>query len=674
MAEESLLDVFIYETTQDVEKLEDIMISAEKHNVLSIDEINEVFRVMHTIKGSSAMMTFDNISKPAHALEDLFSILRENNKSADKAQWTVIFDLVLRAIDFIKNEIDQIKAGKPTSGNEKPLVADIKNFIDTLSQKPKKGKSKVSDKTSGGKDLSEDDLTNLTVYKIDIFFTPDCQMENVRSFGVVNELSKLCKKILTEPSDLNDEGINEYIQQNGLTLFVFTDKNGAEINDTIAGTLFLKSFELRAVTDDSQVPEEVADILKMKQGIEQKNSSAQDTAAEASSQNSQSSFISVSSDKLDKLLNLVGEIVIAESMILQNPDLKGLVLENFDKSARQLRKLTNELQDVVMSVRMVPIASTFHKMQRIIRDMSKKTGKDVELTLIGEETEIDKNIIDHLSNPLMHIIRNSVDHGIEEESERIAAGKDKKGRVVLEAASSGSDIVITVTDDGRGLDRDKILKKAAQKGLLTKPEAEVTDKEAFSMILLPSFSTKENVTEFSGRGVGLDVVKSGLDALGGSISINSKFGEGTTLTLKIPLTLAIINGMEVTVGGNGFIIPITNIRESFKVKKSDIVLDPDGNEVVIIRGNAYSVVRLHQIFDIATEITNIEDGILIMIESSEKKCCVFADKLVAEQQVVAKGLPTYISKLKGSIHGISGCSMLGDGRINLILDTSELCG
>jgi two-component system chemotaxis sensor kinase CheA len=376
--------------------------------------------------------------------------------------------------------------------------------------------------------------------------------------------------------------------------------------------------------------------------------------------------ISVNVSKLDQLLNLMGELVIAEAMVTQNPELENLELESFHKEARQLRKIIKDLQETVMSMRMVPLSTTFFKMHRIVRDMCRQLGKSVKLVVIGEDTEVDKNIIEHISDPLMHIIRNSIDHGIEMPKARAAAGKPEEGTVTLEAKNSGGDVLIIIKDDGAGLDRAKILKKAKNNGLLKKPETEYTDKEVQQFIFLPGFSTNEQVTSYSGRGVGMDVVSTNLEYVGGSVLVDSIPGQGSAFTLKIPLTLAIIDGMTVKMGGAKYTIPIVAIKQSFKADKKDIFMDPNGNEMISTRGEIYNVVRLHEFFGVDNAVKNIEDGILIMLENGEQTVCLLADELVGEQQVVVKSIPKYFKKTKG----LSGCTLLGNGDISLIIDVA----
>jgi len=325
-----------------------------------------------------------------------------------------------------------------------------------------------------------------------------------------------------------------------------------------------------------------------------------------------------------------------------------------------------------MSIRMIQIGPTFHKMHRIVRDMNKQLGKNTKLEISGEETEVDKNIIDTLGEPLMHLIRNSLDHGIESKEERIAKGKDERGLISLDAINTGGDVVISIQDDGKGLDRNKIIEKASKNNLLTKSPEDMSDKEVFSLIFLPGFSTKENITEYSGRGVGMDVVKRSIEKVGGNIQIESEMDEGTTISIKIPLTLAIIDGMKISVGESIFTVPTTTIKESFKARKEDLIKDASDNEMIMIRGDAYPVVRLHDVFNLKSETEDIMEGILVMVETEETSYCLFADEILGEQQVVVKPIPGYLRQYKVKDSGVAGCAILGNADISLILDISGI--
>jgi two-component system chemotaxis sensor kinase CheA len=386
------------------------------------------------------------------------------------------------------------------------------------------------------------------------------------------------------------------------------------------------------------------------------------------------SIISVDLKKLDTLLDLVGEIVVGESIVTENPDLEGLSLPNFVKASRQLDKLTDELQDSVMAIRMLPVSIVFQRMRRLVRDMAKMLGKEAELVLVGETTEVDKTILDAVADPLIHLVRNAMDHAIGTPAERTADGKSPVGHIVLSAQNSGGDVIISVTDDGKGIDRDAILAKARGRGMLRKPETAYTDREVWQFLMTPGFSTRDNVTEFSGRGVGLDVVKTDIERIGGTVVVESRVGQGTHVMMKIPLTLAIIDCMEIGVGSGIYSIPITNIRESFKADAGQLVSDPAGNEMIVLRGVCYPILRLYEALGAGDAIRDIHEGILVLVEADGRPICLLADELIGKFQVVVKPLPAYLGKFRRKRSGISGCTIMGNGGISLILNVQELAG
>jgi two-component system chemotaxis sensor kinase CheA len=383
-------------------------------------------------------------------------------------------------------------------------------------------------------------------------------------------------------------------------------------------------------------------------------------------------LISVDVGKMDMLMDLIGELVIAESVVLQNQDLRvpGLKLDNFNKAAGQMTKISTDLQNVIMSMRMVPLTATFQKMNRIVFDASRKLGKEIEFEMIGDTTEVDKNIIEHISDPLMHLVRNSVDHGIETKEEREAAGKTGKGRVTLSAKTESGKVWISVQDNGTGLDREKILAKARKQGLLDpyKPDSAYTDKEVYQFITLPGFSTNEKVTEFSGRGVGMDVVVSNLQSIGGALEIESTPGQGSIMNMKIPLTLAIIDGIVMTVGQSAFVIETGVVKEFVGIKENMLKKDPDGQEFVMIRGECYPVLRLGEFYHLPDYEPDLKRGMLVIVEVDKQIVCLLADSLLGKQEIVVKPIPDYIKK----VQGLSGCTQLGDGSIALILDAAGL--
>ena len=378
--------------------------------------------------------------------------------------------------------------------------------------------------------------------------------------------------------------------------------------------------------------------------------------------------IRVDLDKLDSLINLIGEMVIAENMLIHNPDLAGLEMESFTKAAQQMRKLVKELQEMAMQIRMIPVSGLFRKMIRLVHDLSAKSGKKVDLQLIGEETELDKTVIETITDPLVHILRNSLDHGLEPPEERLRTGKDQTGTLVLSARHEEGEIWITISDDGRGLNRDKIIAKAISSGLIEGDGSDLTDAKVFRMIFQAGLSTAEKITDISGRGVGMDVVKQNLAKIRGKVDVHSKLGQGTRVDLRIPLTLAIIDGMLVRVGQEKCIVPILAIKESFRPTSKDITLTPSRDELIRVRESFYPTLRLHKVLGKEPDSTRLEDGILIVLENHGTTICLFVDEILGQQQTVIKGLSDYI----GNPVGIAGCTILGNGDVCLILDVGGL--
>ncbi len=666
-----MLEMYLFETSQNVEQLEQCILDSEKQSCYSQATINEIFRIMHTIKGSSAMMLFNNIAVLAHSMEDLFYFIREHNpKNVDYDQ---LSSFILEGVDFTRAELQKISSQSNADGNASELIERIKAFLSELKQDnqlPTETEKPATVQPAHYYIPPDQEGARLSsnIFKAKIYFTDGCEMENIRAFTVIHHLKDIAKEVYHLPEDIieSEESIQQ-IRQEGFVVFMKTDQSYAEINEFLNQTIFLKSLELTQLDSDEELKRF---YRKDKLVLETSPVQVPKLQPESSSAINQS-MISVNIAKLDKLMDLVSELVIAESMVTQNPDLKEMELENFKKAAHQLHKITNELQDTVMSVRMVPLAGTFHKMQRIVRDMSKKLEKEVQLELIGEETEVDKNIIEHISDPLMHLVRNAVDHGLETISERKRNNKSEIGTITLEAKNAGSDVLILVKDDGKGLNKDKILSRARECDLLTKPESEMSEREIFNLIFLPGFSTKDKVTEFSGRGVGMDVVTKNIEEVGGTVSVDSKEGNGSIISLKIPLTLAIIDGMNIKVGNSNYTIPIGTIRESFRPQQSNLIKDPDGNEMIMMRGQCYPILRLHEVYNVKTKVTNFTDGIFVMVEQEDKIFCIFADELIGQQQVVIKSLPGYIKK-GGVVKGLAGCTLLGEGSISLILDIAGL--
>ncbi len=697
---DSMLDMYLFETNSLMEQLDELLIEAEKVEEFSTDDVNEIFRIMHTIKGSSAMMEFTSLNQIAHHIEDLFFYIRENGMDSIAPELKKsLFNLMFKSTDMLRSEIEKVENNEPLTENIDNIIGEINSFLNKISDRSD-GSEEVQDTAGAAEGASVAEL-NMELancpdddapFFIKVLFEEGCGMENLRAFMLVNALQDLELPFRFYPDDVEtNSGSSQTIVENGFFLALDEEEHIEKVITVITGTSHIHSYEVienarlkrseQAPMEQQQAPVEgtaapVKEPAAPAASTEAPTKQSQAPAANAARSHSgpvKQSLISVNLSKLDALVAIVGEIVITESMVTSSPDIQGLKLDNFMKSSRQLGKLTKDLQDLAMSLRMVPVSGVFQKMNRIVRDMKQKLNKDVRLTIIGEDTELDKSIVDGIGDPIMHIVRNSMDHGVEVSAEeRIAAGKDPQAEIILSATHTGSEVIIKVEDDGYGMDTEKILAKAANNGLLTKPESEYTKKEILSLLLLPGFSTNEEVTEYSGRGVGMDVVKRNVEAVGGTVSISSELGQGSCTTLKIPLTMAIVDGMEIAVGQSIFTVPIANIRQSFKVSNEDVVYDANGNEIVKCMDEFYPIIRVHQLYNVETDITSIEDGILIWVEASDTSYCLFVDELMGEQQVVVKPLPSYLSSFNIKNSGISGCTILGNGNISIILDILSL--
>lgn len=680
----SILDAYLYEENNLLDQLDEMLVADEKNGDFSADDVNEIFRIMHTIKGSSAMMEFNSISTIAHHIEDVFFYIRDKGiETLDPEHKKELFNLMFRSEDYLRSEIEKVEQGVPLSTDIDAFSNEINSFLKKISgtAPAQPEASQAAPATSGAAAPSSlpDDKDAACFFHV--FLEEGVGMENLRAYMIVNAVKECDVNFRFYPSDMEtDQDTSQTIAENGFFLAFNSREDASKVEGILKTQNHIRSYEL--VDDPKAAPAPTVETKKVSPSKSPASTaSSPDTAAKKVAPQLthtpvKQNLISVNLMKLDSLMDIVGEIVITESMVTSSPELNLLPRDNRDnfmKSARQLRKLTNDLQDIAMSLRMVPISGVFQKMNRIVRDMKQSLGKDVRLTIVGEDTEVDKTIVDNIQDPIMHIVRNSMDHGIEETAqERIAAGKDPQGEIVLSASHTSSEVVISVKDDGYGMDPQKILEKARSKNMLTKPDSEYSQKEILGLIMLPGFSTNTTVTEYSGRGVGMDVVKKNVESLGGIVSVSSTYGEGTTISMKIPLTLAIVDGMKVTVGDSIFTIPIANIRQSFKVKADQVIKDEYGNEMVERVDHFYPIVRLHSFYHLPTEVTQMEDGILLWVEANDRSYCLFVDDLIGEQQVVVKPLPAFLSEFNLKDHGITGCTIMGDGNISIILDILSL--
>ena len=635
---EGMLDMYLFENEQLLEQLQETVLEQKDAECFDEDSINEIFRTMHTIKGSSGIMMFDNITAVSHKLEDVFYYLRESHP--ENVPHLELVEHVLEVEDFISSEMEKIRNGDSVDGDASDIIKNLDKFLDKI----KNGM------TEEGAELPPENVheepkqfyiapvatSASRFYKIYITFFPETEMSNVHAYKTVYALKEIAEDLLYSPEDIiSDESSAEIILEEGFRILLQAQCDEEEIRKIIGVGYDIKAvdiFECKAeeflqgfdfgeqnmqidlessveeIEARTQEGEEESKEEKKPQKpqktqiapgdfvIQSKEPGKQKKLAKDKPKTEKASFISVNVSKMDQLMDLIGELVIAESVVLQNPDLKvpGLNLNSFNKAAAQLSKISTDLQNVIMSMRMVPLTNTFQKMNRIVFDVSRKLGKDIEFEMIGENTEVDKNIIEHISDPLMHLVRNAVDHGIETNEERAESGKTGKGKITLSARTEAGKVWISVEDNGKGLDREKILEKAKKQGLLdeSKPEYSYKDKEVDQFITLPGFSTNEQITEYSGRGVGMDVVVQNIQEIGGTLDIDSTAGVGSIMSLKIPPTLAIIDGIVMETGSSSFVMETGVIKEFVRVTENMMIHEPNGDEYIMIRGECFPVLRL----------------------------------------------------------------------------------
>ena len=712
---QGMLEIYLYENGQLLERLQEIVLEYKDEECFDEDSINEIFRAMHTIKGSSGVMMYDEVTRIAHKLEDVFYYLRESKP--DNVPHMELVEHVLQVVDFISSEMIKIENGQPADGSAADYVDELDKFLNKI--KSDKGEAKKEIKENVHVEQQQFYIAPMATsasrfYKIYLTFQKDLPLANVHAYKAVYALKEIAEDLLHFPEDIiSDEKAADEILENGFKMLLQAQctvddirriiKEGYDIQKVDIYECTAKEFQQGFDSVGSEIRIDIeSSVEEIQAGVdsgpmyiapaggavkepEKKAMAPGDFVIESKGPGTgkklakdkpkkmdKAAFMSVDIRKMDMLMDLIGELVISESVVLQNPDLQvpGLKLDNFNKAARQMKKISSDLQNTIMSMRMVPLTNTFQKMNRIVFDVSRKLGKEIEFEMIGDQTEVDKNVSEHISDPLMHLVRNSVDHGIEMPDERVAAGKTEKGKVTLTAKNESGKIWITVQDNGKGLDRAKILAKARKQELLDpyKLDKDYTDKEVFQFITLPGFSTKEAVTEYSGRGVGMDVVVSNLQSIGGSLEIESVLGQGSQMIMKIPLTLAIIDGIVMKVGKSAFVVETNIVKEFMQAKQEMLVMKPDGQELVMVRGECYPVLRVGEWYQLSDYKADIENGMFVLVQVEGQMVCLFVDNLVGKQEIVVKPIPDYIKKVKG----LSGCTQLGNGSIALILDVAAL--
>ncbi|MBM9590113.1 chemotaxis protein CheA [Leptospira sp. 201903075] len=610
---------YLLEARETLENIEKELLHFEKStldgSLVERDLLDTLFRHFHTVKGSSGFFGLTAIVKMAHAAENLLDYLRKNPEAQDEDT----LEFLITALDHL-NELVEHEESAPSGGDF--FSEEQTQFLNKLNQKNESIRLLLQQ-------TSEEPTAKQTTAEFGLF-SDNLHKENKKEeFGLFTEDPK--------PKEVEEFG-----------LFTTDSK---QVKEEEFG-LFQKSSET--------VVKETIQIHKAD------DNSKNDKKAAVKKD------IRIDTDKLDSLLDIVGEIVITEPMVTDHPDIAKLKLENFQKTALQLKKLIRNLQEITLSLRMVPIAGVFSRMERLVRDTAKKTGKQVQLIISGEDTEIDKSIIEEMYDPLVHIIRNAIDHGLETPEERKEAGKQTQGTIQLTATQSGKEVWIEVRDDGKGLSRERILNKAISLGLIGYSEAEILqDQEVWDFLFHPGFSTAKEVTDLSGRGVGLDVVRKNVTTLKGFVDVFSVYGQGTTFLIRVPLTLAIIEGLVVRKSDTYFILPSVDVKESMYVSNEPINELYKNNHSIQYRTNQISIVDINLLFGKDSDLNEqrtLKEKYVIVTESHEKQMGIVFDEILGSQSIVIKP----ISPIFKNINGLAGCTILGNGHAGLILDVRKL--
>ena len=668
------LEFYLLDSSEQIERLGAGLLQLEKEGE-NIGLINDLFRSAHSLKGASGTMGFTPIVALTHAAEDLLDRLRLGKIDVSLK----MIDILLAVTDRVKAMLSQVEQRQEISVGFEDLVSSMKGLLNgekpanQANQQLVKGKGETLDdfvpldfsldQPESAK-LNNAQMKGHGVYQVDVKLAPDTLMKAVRAVMATQRLEGIGSVVKLLPS-LEDLEVGN---AEGFSLLVLCDEPVAEIQREL--------LEISELVDVVIHPYPETLLSNQKIAVEPKAavpvSTAPVTEAVGGESNTQVHTIRVDTVRMDNLINLVGEMVITRTRLIQiGLDLKAQyqmdgMVNNLNEANVYLGRLMNDLQESVMRLRMVAIGTVFSRFPRLVRDLAKKTGKEMELVLKGEDTELDKTVVEVIGDPLMHLIRNSVDHGIESPEERRASGKAELGRITLDAYHEGNHIAIVISDDGAGLDLAKIRSIAVSKGLVGERE-ELSDSDISNLIFLPGFSTAEKVTDISGRGVGMDVVKKALNNLGGMVDISTRKGKGTTFTIRLPLTLAIIQALLVEVGEEIYAVPLSSVLETLLVNRDEIKT-VGGLPMVQLRGNALPLISLQEKFGLPTPETASSQVFVVVVGFGDKALGLIVDELRGQQEVVIKSLSDFLNNLPG----IAGATILGDGKVTLILDIGSL--
>lgn len=670
--------VFFEESFEGLEVMESGLLGMDP-GAVDDEEINAIFRAAHSIKGGSGTFGFMNISSFTHVMETILDEMRDGKRAVTQD----VTDSLLRSVDILREmleaasgdgEMDEAKAAKQQAELEAILAGDA-----------------VADSGTSDAGSAAGEADTVTTEGWHIVFRPHLHMMRVGNdpVRILRELSGLGD--MTVESDISGvPGFDEYEAEDcyiSWDIKVLGDASQEDITEVFEWVdddcdLAIMPIISKTAAEPAPVaePEAVAPVAEEKPTpkqemvpVERRGQGKSDRRRgdrRSGAAKAAGGSIRVDISKIDTLINMVGELVITQSMLsMLGDDFSLEKLDRLQEGLTQLERHTREMQESVMQIRMLPISFTFSRFPRLVHDLSTKLGKKIELKMIGETTEVDKTVIEKIGDPLVHLVRNSLDHGLEGPEERLAAGKSETGTVELIAYHKGGSIVIEIRDDGRGLNGEKLLQKAIEKGLVSEEDT-LSDKEIYELIFRPGFSTADQVSDVSGRGVGMDVVRRNINELGGNIEIESDPGKGSAIIIRLPLTLAILDGQSVLVGSETYIIPLISIVESILIEPGMINLVAGRGETFKLRDEFLPIVRLHEVLDVKdARATKLEEGLLVVVEGDGgHHCGLFVDDLLGQQQVVIKSLEENYQK----VDGFSGATILGDGSVALILDVSSL--
>lgn len=670
------MDMFLDESREHLQSLNDGLLSLES-NPEEIDVLNEIFRNAHTLKGMSATMGYTKTAELTHDMENLLDMLRKKQLKVNGD----IVDVLFKCVDSLTEMIENIGNG------ESEDLVDVSGLIASVNAIAK-GEASPADaakpnaqpsyaKPAGGIELSDTDKDvikaakdgGMLAFSVHVELAQSCLLKSARSYMVMNALDELVDVIKSVPpaEDLEQEKFDH-----SFDVVVVTASEKKAIEEAVSSISEIEKVDVQEIVLEQapkkeEKPPETSKPAAKKPETAKTAQDKGDKKAPAHKKNHAGQSVRVDIEKLDTLMNLMGELVINKVRLEQIGMTRRL--PELIETLEQMDRVTTDLQSVVMKVRMVPVSSVFNRFPRMVRDLAKELDKEINLTIEGEETELDRTVIDEIGDPLMHLLRNSLDHGVEHPEDREAKGKPRVGEVGLIARHEGNNVVIMVTDDGKGIDANVIRRKAVEKGMISQEEADsLDDADAVRLIFLPGFSTAEKITDVSGRGVGMDVVRSKIEALGGHVDVETQLDQGSVFKIKLPLTLAIIQALMVRVQEEMYAVPLGSIDSTINITSEDIKTVKN-KEVIVLRGQIIPIIRLGEVLSVPkTDDTEKDDIFVVVVHIGDRKAGIVVDDLIGQQEIVIKTL----GKLLVGLKVISGATVLGDGRVAMILDVGAL--